>query len=86
MYRPATSVAGGAATVIAGASGSGWPADGALALTVPHPAIRAMITDAVTGTIRKLRMFNVASREQRPGLWPCAEHSVSDPADNRSAE
>jgi hypothetical protein len=36
-------------------------------LAVPHPVIRAIITDAVTGTVPKLRMFNVASRERRPG-------------------
>jgi hypothetical protein len=46
----------------------------------------ATITDTVTGTIRKLRMFIVASRERRPRLWPYAEHSVSDPADNRPGE
>ena len=67
-------------------SGSGCADADAVVLTVPHPVARAMITDNVTGTIRKLRMFIVASRERRPGLRPYAEHSVSDPADNRSDE
>ena len=75
-----------AATVTSACPGSGWPAAGVVLLTVPHPVARAMITDTVTGTTRKLRMFIVASRERRPGLWPYAEHSVSDPADNRSDE
>ena len=63
-YIAAQAAAGRAATVMSVSSGSGCPADDAVLPVVPHPVTRAMITDTVTGTERKLRMFIVASRER----------------------
>ena len=61
MYSPARSTAGMAATVMSGSSGGGAARDAAWPPAVAHPAARTMITAASSGTVRKLRVFNVAS-------------------------